>query len=187
MSRQLAFGFKGTLFSIFIWLIIGFSIIIAVTYKSEITYIFDKTRIPEVFSRVSSEIYPSKAFINETGEVRINKGAANQYLVEGKVNSETVLFLVDTGATNTVLTLKDAIKAGINIDKLNFRKPIRTANGINYSAPILVKSLEIGNIQLKEFNVLVLKDGLFRSLLGMDFISKLSKFKVENNVLILKD
>ena len=103
------------------------------------------------------------------------------------MNSETVLFLVDTGATNTVLTLKDAIKAGINIDKLNFRKPIHTANGINYSAPILVKSLEIGNTQLKEFNVLVLKDGLFRSLLGMDFISKLSKFKVEKNVLILKD
>ncbi len=121
MGKQLAFGFKGTLFSIFIWLIIGFSIILAVTYKGEITYIFDKTRIPEVISRVSSEINSSKAFVNETGEVRINKGAANQYLVEGRVNKETVLFLVDTGATNTVLTLKDAVKAGININNLNFK------------------------------------------------------------------
>ncbi len=83
--------------------------------------------------------------------------------------------------------MKDAVKAGININNLNFKKPIRTANGINYSANILVKSLDIGNIHLKEFNVLVLKDGLFRSLLGMDFISRLSKFKVENNVLILKE
>ncbi len=186
MGKQLAFGFKGTLFSIFIWLIIVFSIILAITYKVEISSIFDKTRIPEVISRIFSEIYPSKAFIGNTGEVRINKGAANQYFVEGKVNKETVLFLVDTGATNTVLTLKDAAKAGINVEKLNFRNPINTANGINYSATILVNYLEIGNIQLNDFKILVLQDGLFNSLLGMDFISKLSKFEVENNVLLLK-
>ena len=186
MGKQLAFGFKGTLFSIFIWLIIVISIILAITYKVEISSIFDKTRIPEVISRIFSEIYPSKAFIGDTGEVRINKGAANQYLVEGRVNKETVLFLVDTGATNTVLTLKDAVKAGINVEKLNFRNPINTANGINYSATILVNYLEIGNIQLNDFKILVLQDGLFNSLLGMDFISKLSKFEVENNVLILK-
>ena len=82
MGKQLAFGFKGTLFSIFIWLIIVFSIILAITYKVEISSIFDKTRIPEVISRVFSEIYSSKAYIGNTGEVRINKGAANQYLVE---------------------------------------------------------------------------------------------------------
>ncbi len=94
MGKQLAFGFKGTLFSIFIWLIIGFSIILlAVTYKGEITYIFDKTRIPEVISRVSSEINSSKAFVNETGEVRINKGAANQYLVEVGLTKKRYYFL----------------------------------------------------------------------------------------------
>ena len=53
-------------------------------------------------------------------------------------DKETVLFLVDTGATNTVLTLKDAAKAVINVEKLNFRDPVNTANGINYSATILV-------------------------------------------------
>ena len=82
--------------------------------------------------------------------------------------------------------MKDAAKAGINVEKLNFRNPINTANGINYSATILVNSFEIGNIQLNDFKILVLQDGLFNSLLGMDFISKLSKFQVENNVLILK-
>ena len=45
--------------------------------------------------------HPKHKIIGNTGEVRINKGAANQYLVEGRVNKETVLFLVDTGATNT--------------------------------------------------------------------------------------
>ena len=186
MSRQLLFGLKGTLFSIFIWLVISFSIILVIAYKIEISSILQKTEISEVIGRVSSEIFPSKAYITDTGEVRINKGAANQYLVEGRVNKETVLFLIDTGATNTVLTLKDAAKAGINVEKLNFRNPINTANGINYSATILVNSFEIGNIQLNDFKILVLQDGLFNSLLGMDFISKLSKFEVENNVLILK-
>lgn len=187
MSRQLLFGLKGTLFSIFIWLVISFSIILVIAYKIEISSILQKTKISEVIGRVSSEIFPSKAYITDTGEVRINKGAANQYLVEGRVNKETVLFLIDTGATNTVLTLKDAAKARINVEKLNFRNPINTANGINYSATILVNSFEIGNIQLNDFKILVLQEGLFNSLLGMDFISKLSQFEFKNSVLILKE
>lgn len=148
--------------------------------------IFKKTKIPEIISRVSSEIYPSRPIITDTGEVRINKGTANQYLVKGKVNQENLLFLVDTGATKTVLTFKDAVKAGVDTHRLNFKYPVRTANGVNYSASVIVNSLEIGNIQLNDFSVLVLQDGLFNSLLGMDFISKLSEFKVENHVLILR-
>ena len=115
MGRQFAFGLKGTLFSIFVWLVISFSIILVITYKIEISSILQKTEISKIVGRISSEISPSKAYITDAGEVRINKGTANQYLVEGRVNKETVLFLVDTGATNTVLTLKDAAKAGINV------------------------------------------------------------------------
>ena len=186
MAKQLAFRWRGIVFSIILWLVFGFSIILAITYKSEIILVFQKTKIPEVISRVSSEIYPSKPFITETGEARIKKGAANQYSVNGKVNNESVLFLIDTGATNTVLTKKDGIIAGINIENLKFENPIRTANGTNYSANVLVKTIEIGGIQFQKFNVLVVQEGLFRSLIGMDFISKLSKFVVEDNVLILK-
>ena len=84
MRRQLAFGLKGTLFSIFIWLVISFSIILVITYKIEISSILQKTKVSKIIGRISSEIFPSKAYITDAGEVRINKGTANQYLVEGR-------------------------------------------------------------------------------------------------------
>ena len=186
MDSENSFGWRGTLFSIFLWLVIGFSIILAITFKSEIISFFQKTKIIEVISRVSSEIYPSKAFITDTGEVRINKGTNNYFEVKGKVNKESILFLVDTGATITALTIKDAAKVGINTNRLKFKIPIETANGTTYAAVVQTKSREIGDIQFQDFNVFV-GQNLSVSLLGMDFISKLSKFEIEDNVLILSN
>ena len=71
-------------------------------------------------------------------------------LVDAVVNGAPVKFLVDTGATMVVLTLRDAAAAGFGRGDLVFSMRTSTANGVARAAPVRLRELRINQLAVDD-------------------------------------
>ena len=102
------------------------------------------------------------------------------------VGGTPVTFLFDTGASMVVLTADDARRAGFHADRLDYRVPVMTANGMTQVAPVRLSSLSIGGISVDNVRAAVAKPGdLEASLLGMTFLDRLDGYQVQRDRLVL--
>ncbi|HSV04687.1 MAG TPA: TIGR02281 family clan AA aspartic protease [Phenylobacterium sp.] len=108
------------------------------------------------------------------------------FVVVGKVNGQRVRFVVDTGATDTVLNLDDARRLGIDPARLQFVEAAETANGKGYGARVRARRLEIGPIVLDGFEMVVNQAPMRSSLLGLSFLKQLDSFEIRGRTLVLK-
>lgn len=126
-----------------------------------------------------------KAELSQGSVVSIPR-TRGQFFTQGRVNSGSVQFLIDTGASTVALTVADARKAGIDVNRLSFDVPVDTANGRTMAADVTLRDVHIGGVRVTNVRALVLPDGLHISLLGMTFLGELQKVEVLPNQLILR-
>lgn len=119
-------------------------------------------------------------------ELIVPQDADGGYVLVAKVNGQRVRFVVDTGASDTVLSPDDARRIGVDVDKLSYDRQSETANGTGYGAPFVADRFEVGPLALANFRLTVNKAPLSASLLGMSFLSRLESFRVEDGKLILR-
>jgi aspartyl protease family protein len=110
----------------------------------------------------------------EAGMVTIRENSDGHYMANAEVEGVKVRFLIDTGASSVVLTKRDAERIGIDVDSLHYDTPVLTANGQTMVAPVLIRSLKLGPIELRGVYAHVAGDGLDVSLLGMTVLKKLN-------------
>jgi clan AA aspartic protease (TIGR02281 family) len=119
-------------------------------------------------------------------EYVVEAGPGGHYLVEALVNGAPVTFLVDTGASDIVLTLDDARRSGLEPRALPFTQRFSTANGEVRGAPVVLREIRIGQLYLYDVSASVNEAPLEISLLGMSFLEQLSGYQVERGRLILR-
>ena len=120
--------------------------------------------------------------------VMIEKLANGHFGARGAVNGKPVDFIIDTGASATVLTIDDARNAGFDTSTLVFQTPIQTANGNTMAAVVIAAEVSVGTIARHKVPVFVTAEGtLPESLLGMNFIGTLSGFEIRGDRMILRD
>jgi aspartyl protease family protein len=139
---------------------------------------------------VLSELNPDRAVVlidpNGVRTLTVARSSDGHFNIEANVDGADVRFLIDTGATGTVLSEQDAVRVGIAVDALAFNRPVQTANGLAFEAQTRVGRLEIGPFALTNVRVGVLRDDqLQTSLLGMNVLSRFASLKVEGDRLIL--
>lgn len=118
-------------------------------------------------------------------KIEIQKSSDNHFYITLRVNGTRILFLVDTGATTTSLTLNDAKRVGIDTSKLTYNQIVSTANGTAYNASVEVKNIEVGDYKLDYMWVLVNKDMDGHSLLGMNFLNRLKGYEIRQDRMTL--
>src|SRR5206468_129815 len=89
----------------------------------------------------------AKAFPEEVRTDNDWSSVARAVLI-GKVNGQRVRFIVDTGATDVVLSPDDARRLGLDVGKLAYIHGAETANGVGYGAEYVADSLEVGPIAM---------------------------------------
>jgi clan AA aspartic protease (TIGR02281 family) len=119
-------------------------------------------------------------------EYVIDAGAGGHFLVEAVVNGAPVTFLVDTGASDVVLTMTDAEHLGFRPENLRFTQRFASANGEVRGAPVVLRELRIGQFSLFDMPASVNEAPLRVSLLGMTFLKRLNGYSVEDGRLILR-
>ncbi len=89
--------------------------------------------LQDLASRATAGLIPgspiSLSFDDGTTGVRIDRAGSGHFEANGAVNGAAVSFMVDYGATSTVLTTRDAVAAGYPAESLSFVVPVYTANG----------------------------------------------------------
>lgn len=119
-------------------------------------------------------------------ELVVPQGPDGGYALVARVNGQRVRFVVDTGASDTVLSPDDARRIGVDLAGLSYVDEAETANGVGYGAPYVAERFEVGPIALVNFKVTVNKAPLSASLLGMSFLHRLDSFQFQDRKLILR-
>jgi clan AA aspartic protease (TIGR02281 family) len=109
------------------------------------------------------------------------------FAFDSVVNGGHVRMLFDTGASVVVLRAEDAERIGINVNRLIYSAKVKTANGTADVAPIIIDTMLVGNIALRNVVGCVAKQGMLQqNLLGQAFLARLAGFNVEDNLLVLR-
>ena len=116
----------------------------------------------------------------------VEAGPSGHYVIEAMVNGAPVTFLVDTGASEVVLTLDDARRIGLEPRTLAFTQRFSTANGEVRGAPVVLREIRIGQFSLPDVAASVNEAPLALSLLGMSFLEQLRGYEVDRGRLILR-
>ena len=115
----------------------------------------------------------------------IRASAGGHFLIEADVDGADIRFMVDTGATEVMLTPGDAARIGFDLRARHFTRQFNTAGGVVRAAPVTLRRLRIGQLVLRDVEAWVNEAPLFVSLLGMSFLKRLDSYEVEDGKLIL--
>jgi aspartyl protease family protein len=109
------------------------------------------------------------------------------YWARALVNQKTsVEFMVDTGASIVALTYKDAQRMGLNPQSLDYKWTISTAGGDTMGASVLIDSIKINQVHIRNVEAMVLKSDLSQSLLGMSYLRQLYSYEFRGDRMIIK-
>ena len=132
-----------------------------------------------------SALTPQRDSAELIGKAQFFSNNNGEFVVTGLVNNVEILFLVDTGASDVVLTTHDAQRVGMIPDDMIFSRLYRTANGTVYGAPVRLSAVTVGGVRVKNVRASVSGGSLHRSLLGMSYLSRISEFSIRNQILTL--
>ncbi len=118
-------------------------------------------------------------------EIVIPAGAGGHFKLTAEINGDAVDFLVDTGASHIILSRGAAEQAGIFLSEADFTQSYQTANGIAKAAPVVLRSLRIGEIEMYDLEASVMERDMTVSLLGMSFLNRLVSYEVRDQKLVL--
>lgn len=121
--------------------------------------------------------------VEQGNETRIPMAIDGHFWVNAKLNGHDVKFLVDSGATTTTIDRDTAKAAGVEMSP---RRDlfVRTGNGIIRVASGRASEVTIGNITRRDV-ALEIADNDDLNVLGMNYLSSLSRWGVEGRWLVL--
>lgn len=140
----------------------------------------------QVWEQVKREISPGTP-IRSGHTVRVLMSEDGHFHVDARANGHNVNFMIDSGATTSVMSQDDARAAKVMIDENGFPVAIETANGTTMVRRAVIGTLDLGGIERKDHAVLVSSDAEDDvNLLGMNFLSSLKSWRVEGREMVLE-
>jgi aspartyl protease family protein len=121
--------------------------------------------------------------VEQGQETRIPMALDGHFWVDARVNGQPVKFLVDSGATMTTIDRGTALKAGVSIAP-RADQYVRTGNGIIRVSSGRAEQLQIGGITRHDVGMQVAENDDL-NVLGMNYLSSLSRWGVEGRWLVL--
>ena len=116
-------------------------------------------------------------------EIRIPKSDDGHFWVEASVNGHKAPFLVDSGASFTTVSAETARAAGLRPDlRVDL---VETANGTVLMRKASADSVAVGSIERPGLSISI-NERDDTNVLGMNFLSSLTSWRVEGNTLVLR-
>lgn len=132
------------------------------------------------------QVFPSQAAVVSGDKIVLRRAVDRHFYASLKINGQDIVFLVDTGATDIVLTQKDANSVGIDVAALRYLGTAHTANGTVRTARIKLKLVEFADQTDKNVAAWVNDGDMNTSLLGMAYLSRYSSIEIAGDQMFLK-
>ncbi len=124
--------------------------------------------------------------IGSAGEIVLPRQPNGHYYLTLDVNDVPIDFVVDTGASQIVLSQEDAARVGIDPASLRYLGLANTANGQVRTAPVWLDRVSLGEMQDFEVPAVVNDGQMDGSLLGMTYLDSFDTIQIRNGELILQ-
>jgi len=154
------------------WTVIFAAGFILFTFRDDFGYLAQRLKAEAVGSPVS-----------EGRETRIPMAIDGHFWVHAQLNGRDVKFLVDSGATMTTIERDTANEAGVYVSP-KADEFVRTGNGIIRVSSGRADELRVGSIVRRDVGLQIAENDDL-NVLGMNYLSSLSRWGVEGRWLIL--
>lgn len=134
---------------------------------------------------IRSTVSPTATVHADTGNIEVPRSPDGHYRMTLNVNDAPITFVVDTGATDIVLSKSDAAKAGLDPSALPFIGRAYTANGEVRTAPVTLDTVKLGDMLDRRVPASVNGGELEQSLLGMSYLQRFREITISGGKLIL--
>lgn len=119
------------------------------------------------------------------GKTRVPLAANGHFWVRAEINGIEAPFLVDTGATLTAVSSQLAQRAGLQPRPGGVPVRIATANGSVAAQLTTIETLRFGNVDATGLDAVIAPNLGDTNVIGMNLLSRLQSWGVEDNTLIL--
>ena len=155
------------------WIVIFAAGFVLFTFRDDFGYLAQRLKAEAIGTPVS-----------EGRETRIPMAIDGHFWVNAKLNGRDVKFLVDSGATMTTIDRRTANEAGVQVSP-RADEYVRTGNGIIRVSSGRARDLSVGSIDRHDVGLQV-ADNDDLNVLGMNYLSSLSRWGVEGRWLVLQ-
>lgn len=119
-------------------------------------------------------------------EMVIMADSSGHYVLDAEVDQENIRFMIDTGASITVLSYDDAKKLGYEPRRMKPDVQVNTGGGMVEMVRVNLSGIEAGQIRVSNVEALIAPDnGMRQSVLGMNFLRSLRSYSVESGKMTL--
>lgn len=119
------------------------------------------------------------------GETRIPLAPDGHFWLEAQVNGKPVDFMIDTGATLTAVSSQVAERVGLEPRRGGIPVRLNTANGAISAKIATVDEIRFGSVAARGLDAVIAPNMGETSVIGMNLLSRLKGWRVEDNVMIL--
>lgn len=151
-----------------------------------LTIVSYRNGIASIAYRVSGDILGRPRQNADGNALRVALAEDGHYWVDGTVDGAPTRFLIDSGATFTALSGAAATASGLQMDTRRIPVTIETANGQVQAARSMVSSMQVGPITMNDLPVVVSPAFGKTNVLGMNFLSRLKSWRVEEGEMVLE-
>lgn len=131
---------------------------------------------------------PAASYLGGGRVAVLRRNGQGHYGGSFMLNGRAIEGLIDTGATYVALNESTARDIGIALGPSDFTLTVETANGRTKAARATIDSIAVGQIREDNIEAVVLPDAAMpQTLIGMNFLNRLSSYQVRDGVLDLKD
>ncbi|MDG1169102.1 MAG: TIGR02281 family clan AA aspartic protease [Sulfitobacter sp.] len=134
---------------------------------------------------ISRDTRQSQISFSGTDQIIVPRARDGHYYLTVQINDTPVRFVVDTGATDMVLTQADASRAGIDLQTLSYLGRANTANGQVRTALVRLDDVRLGAVTDHDVSAVVNEGQMQQSLLGMGYLQRWGRIEISQGELIL--
>lgn len=138
-----------------------------------------------LWSDIRSTVLPRQEVFEDENRIEVPRGNDGHFHLVLEVDGTRLPFIVDTGASNVVLSRKDAQRLGIDPETLVFAGEAATANGTVRTARVTLENVRLGHLEDRRLTAWVNDGELHSSLLGMDYLRRFQRIEMLPDRLIL--
>ncbi len=139
-----------------------------------------------LWSDVRDTVLPRQSVMQDGAEVVVPMAPDGHYYLTLDLNGVPVRFVVDTGASEIVLSAADAARIGIDPASMVFSGRAYTANGMVQTAPVRIERMALGAVVDEGVRAVVNQGELDESLLGMSYLRRFDRLEISGGQLVLE-
>ena len=134
---------------------------------------------------IRSDVLPRQTVLEDGASIELPRDRGGHFHMTVEINGVPTELLVDTGATDFVLSRADARRVGIDVDNLIYTGQARTANGVVRTAFERLDEVAVGDLAFRNVGVSINEGDLDTSLLGMSFLDRFERIEIRGDRMIV--